>query len=411
MKAKWVRVTAPAILKEVPVRVPGSKSISNRILILEALCKKRIRKYNLSKSNDTLELKAALNSKQKKINVGNGGTTYRFLLSYFASKKGKWFLDCGEQMKRRPIKGLADALIKSGVKIIYESKNGFPPVTIFGGTITKNKIHVNTTHSSQFLTSLLLIAPFQKNGLEISFSKNTVSKTYIDLTLDNLQAFKVKFNLSQDKIFVHEGFVPKKTFIVEADWSSAAFLYEILALSKSKRMLSKGLLIDSLQGDIRMKDLMEELGIYTEEKVDVMLMQKIAAPKIPENAIDLTATPDLFPALICTYAALGIKKTFTGLHHLKFKETNRLKLLTKQLRHMGLHLSLKNNSVSIYGKLKSGNYKLNPFNDHRLAMAYAPLALTFGHVEIENPDCVNKSFPEYWKMLKELGFKISFFER
>ena len=371
------------------INLPSSKSISNRLLIIRALCKKKFEIENLSTSDDTQNLAKALHSNKKKINVNHAGTSFRFLTSYLAIQENKEYILTGsKRIKERPIKELVSCLRKIGAEIDYIDNKNLPPLKIKGGKIKGGKIEINGNISSQFITSILLIAPTLKNGIELKIKGDLVSRSYIEMTLKLMKEFGIRSNWKNNTILIQPQNYMIKNYTVEADWSAASFWMEIAALSKDCNIHLNGLQKDSIQGDRNCTKIFNKLGVdinYKKNKVILTKNQKIANPKI----YNLIETPDLYQPLACTLFAKKIQSKFLGIQTLKDKETDRKLAVDIELE-----------------KLNSTNI-INTYEDHRMAMSFAPLCLRLGEIQINNIEVVTKSYTNFWNDLKKGSFTIS----
>ena len=371
------------------INLPSSKSISNRLLIIKALCKEKFLIKNLSESDDTILLENALNSKEKTINVSHAGTSFRFLTSFLSIQKGKKFiLNGSDRMKERPIKELVNSLQELGVKIECLEKEDFPPLKIIGTAIDGGEIEIDGTISSQFISSLLLIAPNLKNGLILKIKGKLVSKPYVLMTLKLMGEFGIDWTWNKDVITILKQEYVAKNYTVESDWSAATFWFQSASLSEKCKIILRGLNEESIQGDSACKEIFKNLGVDSVFKNGNLILIKNKRVS-PSETYNLIETPDIYQSLKCTLFALKKGAEFTGIQTLKNKETDRITAVENEL--------LKLNPPKI----------IETYNDHRMAMSFAPLCLKFGELQISNPGVISKSYPNYWKDLKKGGFKIS----
>lgn len=383
------KISHPTKVVNCEIDLPSSKSISNRLLIIKALCKEKFLIKNLSESDDTILLKNALNSKEKTINVSHAGTSFRFLTSFLSIQKGKEFiLNGSDRMKERPIKELVNSLEGLGVKIEYLEKEDFPPLKIIGTEIDGGEIEIDGTISSQFISSLLLIAPNLKNGLILKIKGKLVSKPYVLMTLKLMGEFGINWTWNKDVITILKQEYVAKNYTVESDWSAATFWFQSASLSEKCKIILRGLNEESIQGDSACKEIFKDLGVDSVFKNGNLILTK--NKKIsPSETYNLIETPDIYQSLKCTLFALKKGSEFTGIQTLKNKETDRITAVENEL--------LKLNTPKI----------IETYNDHRMAMSFAPLSLKFEELQISNPGVISKSYPNYWKDLKKGGFKIS----
>ncbi|MFA6925208.1 MAG: 3-phosphoshikimate 1-carboxyvinyltransferase [Bacteroidales bacterium] len=399
--------------------IPQSKSESNRVLLIKALSANPIKVNNLSDSDDTIILHKALKKIAENknhnnvltIDVGAAGTAMRFLTAFLSIKKGKYLLTGSEQMKKRPIGLLVDALNNLGANIEYGENKGFPPLKIIGSDFNKSEITINGNISSQYISALLMIAPILKNGLTITINGELVSKPYIEMTLQIMKYFGIKYLWKENKIEIKNQKYKSSEFNIGGDWSAVSYWYEMAAFSAHVDLTIKGLLNNNLQGDSIVSKIYENFGIKTK------WLSKNTIHISKENSIsekffyDFTGCPDIAQTLAVTCAGLNINAELIGLSNLNIKETQRLDALDCELKKINFNTKIINNSeLKIYSrknlKLKTINCKLKTYNDHRMAMAFAPLAVLLGEIQIENPDVVTKSYPNFWSDLKSVGFKI-----
>ena len=383
------KISHPTKVVNCEINLPSSKSISNRLLIIKAFCKVKFLIKNLSESDDTILLKNALNSKEKTINVSHAGTSFRFLTSFLSIQKGKEFiLNGSDRMKERPIKELVNSLQELGVKIEYLEKEDFPPLKIIGTEIDGGEIEIDGTISSQFISSLLLIAPNLKNGLIIKIKGELVSKPYVLMTLKLMGEFGINWTWNKDVITILKQEYVAKNYTVESDWSAATFWFQSASLSKKCKIILRGLNEESIQGDSACKKIFKDLGVDSVFKNGDLILIKNKRIS-PSETYNLIETPDIYQSLKCTLFTLNKDSEFTGIQTLRNKETDRITAIENEL--------LKLNTPKI----------IETYNDHRMAMSFAPLSLKFEELQISNPGVISKSYPNYWKDLKKGGFKIS----
>ncbi|MBT6650612.1 MAG: 3-phosphoshikimate 1-carboxyvinyltransferase [Flavobacteriales bacterium] len=383
------KISHPTKVVNCEIDLPSSKSISNRLLIIKALCKKKFLIKNLSESDDTILLKNALNSKEKTINVSHAGTSFRFLTSFLSIQKGKEFiLNGSDRMKERPIKELVNSLEGLGVKIEYLEKEDFPPLKIIGTEIDGGEIEIDGTISSQFISSLLLIAPNLKNGLILKIKGELVSKPYVLMTLKLMGEFGINWTWNKDVITILKQEYVAKNYTVESDWSAATFWFQSASLSEKCKIILRGLNEESIQGDSACKKIFKDLGVDSVFKNGDLILTKNKRIS-PSETYNLIETPDIYQSLKCTLFTLNKDSEFTGIQTLRNKETDRIAAVENEL--------LKLYTPKI----------IETYNDHRMAMSFATLSLKFEELQISNPGVISKSYPNYWKDLKKGGFKIS----
>jgi 3-phosphoshikimate 1-carboxyvinyltransferase len=397
------------------ITLAGSKSISNRVLIIQALCEKKFEIVALANANDTSLLAHLLQSKEEVLDAGPAGTTFRFMTAYLSLFGGKRVLTGSERMKQRPIKVLVDALRHLGASISYLENEGFPPLQITSGSISGNKkIAIPANTSSQYISALLLVAPLLPGGLALELTGKIVSKPYIEMTLGLLQYFGISHQWENQMIVIPEQAYEAKPFVVEADWSAASYYYSLAALSDRADIYLNGLFENSLQGDSALIEIFQHFGVETEFTANGIRLIKEKTILPDAFYYDFILCPDLAQTLAVVCAGLGINGYFSGLETLRIKETDRIQALENEISKGGCHISLFS-SDSLTGKEVfevSGKFEalitpvFKTYEDHRMAMAFAPLALLLP-IEIEEPNVVIKSYPDFWKDFKQLGLEIN----
>lgn len=405
-------ISLPSEVHEANLRLTGSKSESNRLLILQALYP-RISIANLSESDDTKVLQQALSSTEERIDIHHAGTAMRFLTAYLAFQEGKTVILTGSpRMQQRPIKILVDALKHVGAEIQYLKKEGYPPLKITGTRPKGNEVRLAANVSSQYISALLLIAPSLPDGLKLHLEGTITSAPYVQMTLMLLKKLGVSYRASGATIDIQAlSSCDTVNFVVESDWSSASYLYSWVALSNNSSITVSSLFKESLQGDSALAMLYAELGVRTifdSEKHSITLTKEEG--KLPTLfQKDLSETPDIAQTLVVTCFGLGIAAHFTGLHTLKIKETDRLLAIKAELEKMGAQISVTDHSLTLEAKTKEitipSEVLIKTYEDHRMAMAFAPM-VRFGSFSIENPDVVNKSYPTFWEDMKQLGMNV-----
>jgi 3-phosphoshikimate 1-carboxyvinyltransferase len=399
------------------IKITGSKSETNRLLLLQALYP-NISLENTSNSDDSEVMSSALSTNHQPpitanqtIDIHHAGTAMRFLTAYFASQENRIVTLTGSsRMKERPIKILVEALQQLGAKIDYLENDGFPPIKITGQKLTNNKVSLPANVSSQYISALLLIAPKLQNGLELTLIGEITSIPYIKMTLNLLQEIGVETAFVGNVIIVK----PKnqdekrKTLTVESDWSSASYFYSIIALSEvGSQITLSSYKQNSLQGDSALVEIYRKMGVETQFDGNKMKLVKQANFKRNTLNLDLNNTPDVAQTIVVTCLGLGIGCHLTGLHTLKIKETDRLEALKTELSKLGASISVTDESLTLApSTIIISNQTIATYNDHRMAMAFAPLALKT-NINIENAEVVSKSYPDFWNDLKYLGFEIS----
>ena len=383
------------------LNIGGSKSESNRLLILQAF-ENGIKIENLSNSDDTLMLQKALQSEEKTIDIHHAGTAMRFLTAYYAGQPGREVILTGSnRMKQRPIHPLVDALRTLGANIQYLEKEGFPPLQITGTKIEKSEVRIPADISSQYISALMLLGSNLPNGLIIHLKGKITSAPYLQMTLQLLEKVGVKTAFKDQSLQVFPSIIESKTIAVESDWSSASYFYSLAALSVSAEIELSVYHQQSLQGDAALVEIYRQLGVETRFKEHSVVLSKNNLDR-SSLILDLNATPDLAQTIAVTCFGLGISCKLSGLHTLKIKETDRLLALQKELQKLGAEVNITQDSLSLEASnsIREG-VRIATYQDHRMAMAFAPLALKVP-ILIEEAEVVSKSFPTFWKCLEKL---------
>lgn len=389
------------------IQITGSKSESNRLLILQAIYPK-ISIHNLSNCDDTKVLQNALKTEEKLIDIHHAGTAMRFLTAYFAQKENSDILLTGsKRMQERPIKILVEALRTLGAKIEYEKEEGFPPLRISGKKLEKNRVEIDATVSSQYITALMLIAPSLQNGLTIQLKNKPTSVSYINMTLALLEKLNLTTIFKENIITIE----PKKNsstkIEIESDWSSASYFYSIVALSDQAEITLANFRENSIQGDRVVADYFKKFGvetIFNKKTIQLKKNRTINLPKVFKA--NLISSPDLAQTIAVTCFGLKIDCDLEGLRTLKIKETDRLQALKNELEKLGAKVSITPESIYVQASAEiKANQSIKTYQDHRMAMAFAPLSI-ITPIEIEEAEVVSKSFPDFWQALKTLGFSV-----
>jgi 3-phosphoshikimate 1-carboxyvinyltransferase len=398
------------------VHLPGSKSISNRVLMINALAGLKIDIQNLSDSDDTKHLEKALQSIAQKssqvIDIGHAGTDMRFLTAFLASREGSYELTGSERMQERPIKELVDVLKQLGADISYKNKEGYPPLLISGKTLKGGTASIKGHVSSQFISALVLVAPYFEQGLQLQIEGNMVSKPYINMTVEMMKEFGAELTWQANTIRVNP--VPyrygQKKYSVESDWSAASYFYSLVALSPRGTTLTlQGLFEKSLQADAVSASLYRDLGVDTVAEEKGLVISKTGHAMVKHFNYNFEESPDIAQTLACTCAGLSIPFHFTGLQTLRVKETDRITALKNELQKFDLELIVSNDSVLLTRPsvgLGNKTVRISTYKDHRMAMSFAPLALAAESVEIEDAEVVSKSYPNFWIDLAHIGIVI-----
>ena len=389
-------------------QVTGSKSETNRLLILQALFP-QIEIENSSNSDDSQVLQKALSSQEGLIDIHHAGTAMRFLTAYFSVQEGQnTILTGSKRMQERPIKLLVDALRNLGAEIKYQQEEGYPPLEITGKKLIKDKVRLAANVSSQYISALMLIAPSLEKGLEIQLQGKITSTPYILMTLSLLKELGINASLEENIIKIAPfQLQQQKKFVVESDWSSASYFYSLVALSDSAKIEISSYKKESLQGDSSLVKLYESLGVKTtflENSIQLEKDNSVELPKI--YRADLTSSPDLAQTIVVSCLGLGIGCELIGLHTLKIKETDLLVALYDELTKFGAHVDITNDSLKLYPCVRlTENVLVATYNDHRMAMAFAPLALKT-NLQIEDAGVVSKSFPDFWEAIENFQIQV-----
>lgn len=401
------------------VQLTGSKSESNRALIIQALGGNDVQVRNLSSAADTETLQRALQSTAQQpdgdgpvvIDIGPAGTAMRFLTAYLATVDGHFLLTGSDRMKQRPIGILADALAALGANVRYAGTPGYPPLEISGGFTQKtDTVTVKGDISSQYLSALLLVAPALPNGLFLRIEGELTSRPYLTMTLDMLREVGIEHDWQGDTIHIGRQQAQHAQITIEPDWSAASYWYAMAALAKEADFLLPNLKNSSLQGDAAIMDIMTHFGIASSFEPGGLRIRKTGELRQPEKKVfDFKECPDLAQTAIACAAALRWDLSFTGLHTLRIKETDRIAALKNELAKFGVVLVEDGDTCHLRteGLFHPEHLAIHTYEDHRMAMAFAPLALLFDGLEIRDPDVVEKSYPDFWKHLKQQGFIIS----
>lgn len=401
---------------QLPASIPitGSKSETNRLLLLQALYPNLILE-NTSNSDDSEVMQKALNSQftihhSQLIDIHHAGTAMRFLTAYFSIQEGKEIVLTGSsRMKERPIQILVDALRQLGAAITYEDNEGFPPIRIKGKKLSQNKVSLAANVSSQYISALLLIAPKLENGLELTLNGEITSVPYIKMTLSLLNEIGIETSFVGNTIIVNsQSTIHNSQFTIESDWSSASYFYSIVALSDIGTQITlSSYKKDSFQGDSVLAEIYKKFGVETTFENNSINLRKIENFVLPTSYfVNLNNAPDIAQTIAVTCFGLGIGCQLTGLHTLKIKETDRLQALKNELEKLGAKVGVTSDSLTLEAsKVINPNIKIKTYQDHRMAMAFAPLALKTDIV-IEEAEVVSKSYPAFWEDLKHIGFRV-----
>lgn len=397
------------IVRQSSIKITGSKSESNRLLLLKALYPE-LSLENVSNSDDSNLMTNALGSLSDIVDIHHAGTAMRFLTAFFSVQEGrKVTLTGSKRMKERPIKILVEALKDLGADISYLENEGLPPIKIKGKKLTKNKVSLKANVSSQYISALLLIASKLENGLELILEGEITSIPYIKMTLSLLDEIGVESSFSNNTITVKPNTkqLEPKTLTVESDWSSASYYFSIAAISDiGTEITLSSYKENSLQGDSSLVEIYKEFGVETTYSNNTICLKKTSENKALKS-FNLVNAPDIAQTIAVTCFAMGIPCDLTGLHTLKIKETDRLVALKTEIEKLGGQVDITNNSLYLHASESIKEMvSIGTYHDHRMAMAFAPLALKTSLI-IEEAAVVSKSYPTFWNDLKSIGFKIS----
>jgi 3-phosphoshikimate 1-carboxyvinyltransferase len=390
------------------ITLPASKSVSNRLLIIKALANHSFQIQNLSDSDDTKVMVEAFRNAGEVINIGHGGTSMRFLTAYYAATGQEKIITGSERMKNRPIRELVDGLNQLGAEITYLEKEGYPPVQTSGKRLKGNTISISGGISSQFITSLLLIAPTLPEGLTINITGQLISSAYVNLTLKLMKLYGVNAHWKENTIHVPAQKYQGLDYTVEADWSGASYWYEIAALANEACILIHGLCPNSHQGDAVLVSLFEKLGVCSSFTDDAVLLRKEAhQPDFFE--FDFINNPDLVQTFVVTLCLMNIPFKLSGADTLRVKETDRIAALQKEMAHLGFAIvETSPGTLEWNGKHDEAkkHITIETYKDHRMALAFAPASLKLGKIVINDAMVVTKSYPGFWNDLLSVGIDV-----
>lgn len=389
------------------IKITGSKSETNRLLFLQSLFP-NFKIQNKSNSEDSSVMQAALKSTSDSIDINHAGTAMRFLTSYFSQLEGREVILTGsKRMQQRPIKILVDALKSLGASIEYEKKQGYPPLKIKGKKLDGGSISLPADVSSQYISSLIMLGPILKAGIELNLKGTITSMPYINMTLDLLKRLGIKTEFKGHRILVKNTSKSKNTIqVVESDWSSASYFFSIAALSDKAKIYLSNYKSNSLQGDSILRIIYKQLGVnsYFEGNNLILEKENISSPK--SIKWDLSNAPDIAQTIAVSCYGLGVACDLEGLHTLKIKETDRLVALDTELSKLGAKISVTDKSLHLSSDQDfQKGINISTYNDHRMAMAFAPLALKIP-LSVKKAEVVSKSYPSFWEDLNSLDFKI-----
>ncbi len=399
------------------IQLPFSKSESNRLLIIQSLCDGEFSIKNLSDADDTVLLKKNFEKIKtygkpdilKIIDTKNAGTVMRFLTAFLSNNPGTWLLTGCDRMKKRPVGVLVNALRQIGAKIEYADKEAYPPLKISGAKLEGGEISVDASISSQYISALLMIAPVLPKGLTLKLQGSISSMPYIKMTMEIMRFFGINISDKKNIIEIKNQTYITRDFSFEADWSAASYWYEMAAFSDEVDLTLKGLKIKSLQGDAVIADVFKKFGVQTKFIPEGVHLSK-TGKFVKKLYFDFNNYPDIASAVIVSCAGLNINGKFKGLKNLKIKETDRIFAIKTELKKAGYNFEETSESEwelkNISEIQEPLSLQFSTHNDHRMAMSFAPLAIKYGEITVENPGVVKKSYPGFWNDLKTIGFEI-----
>jgi 3-phosphoshikimate 1-carboxyvinyltransferase len=412
--AQAFRLSCPTRQLQGTVDLERSKSISNRALIIRSLCNTPFTIQHLSQSDDTDALVSMLEDKDDVLYSGHAGSSYRFMVARACLYDREVTINASEQLRRRPIGPLVNALRALGAEITYLNKEGFPPLKVTPvksfGTQT-HEVTMQAGISSQYITALMMIAPLLPKGLTIQLTDTPVSESYIRMTLAMMDYFGIQHSWAGNTIRIEPGAYVARDYDVEGDWSAASYYYAFAALSEKAEIHINGLYPESLQGDAVVKDIYQEFGVETEFVQDGVILRKNSTIKYPKSfEFDFSRCPDIAQTVMVTLAGLGIKGHLKGLRTLRIKETDRIHAMQTELARVKIKLEVRQEendlAVDLYGKAKwKDKGKFDSYEDHRMAMAFSSLS-ALQPVIIKEPFVVSKSYPGFWTDIQSVGIKL-----
>lgn len=390
------------------IQLPASKSISNRVLILNALSLNTNPVENLSDCEDTQVIIDAFNSDSNVFDVKGAGTAMRFLTAFLAGMDGEWIVQGSKRMHERPIYPLVDTLRELGADIEYLENDGYPPLKIRGKRLRGGEVSVSGNISSQFISALMMVAPTMENGLIINIRDEIISKPYINLTVKLMEEYGIHLKWEERRIKIKPQPYKSVSFKVESDWSAASYWYEMVSLCPNSEVTLLGLQEGSYQGDANLVSLFKDLGVSTEFVSNGVIIRKVkkTAKKFFHNFI---CEPDLAQTFAATCCFLNVPFIFSGIQSLRIKETDRIEALKTELKKLGFVLRETDSEMLEWDGERcfaEENAAIDTYDDHRMAMSFSPAAIPYKSIKINDPQVVNKSYPNFWEDLEKAGFSI-----
>lgn len=401
-----LKIAAPAAIRG-DINLPFSKSISNRVLMINKICNNPYRPSNMAECDDTRIMQKGTALDNSIIDTGSAGTATRFMTALLAITPGQWYITGSERMKQRPMGILVEALKEMGAEIEYAGEKGFLPLKINGKELEGGEVEINGSVSSQYISAILMIAPCTKQGVTLKFRGEVTSRPYIQMTLSLMNRYGITAELKGGMVEVPAGKYTGIPYTVEADWSAASYWYGISALMPDADIILEGLDYGSIQGDSKVASLFVPLGVATEYNDGCIRLRKCNFVKKP-YAANLADTPDLAQTIAVTAALKGCPFTLSGLQTLRIKETDRIAALMNELGKLGYSLEYRDGTLCWDGTLHMAETspEIETYDDHRMAMAFALASITHGNITICNAEVVSKSYPGFWNDLKQVGFNL-----
>ncbi len=394
------------------IKLPSSKSISNRVLLINALAYSPYTIENLSDSDDTEVMKKVLYSNGNQFDIGHAGTAMRFLTAYLSKIVGRWEITGSERMQQRPIKILVDALTQLGARIEYTGNEGFPPLSIYGSHLKGGPLELDGSISSQYISALLMIAPTVEGGLKLVLKNKVTSASYIRMTLELMKEFGIQYKWEGNTISIAEQPYKAIPFKVESDWSGASYWYQMAVLAEQCNLLLEGLKLESLQGDCAQASWFGPFGIVSQQEANGIRLTKTSVELPKHYSRNFVDNPDIAQTFAVMCVCKKVPFHFTGLETLKIKETDRINALMVELGKMGANLYEPAHGELAWDGLRdeamfSDPQPIDTYHDHRMALAFAPAALSCGNIRINDPGVVTKSYPGFWTDLRQVGLTVN----
>lgn len=387
------------------IALPFSKSISNRLLVIKALAEKEFRINNLSESDDTIHMSKAFESDSNIVDIGHAGTAMRFLTAYYAASSIRKTITGSERMRNRPIGELVNALNTLGAEITYAEKQGYPPLVTSGKSLNGNEIKLRGSISSQYITALLLVAPSLPQGLTIYITDTLISSSYVKLTLEMMKFFGIESHWEGNVVSIPHQSYSARDFTVEADWSGASYWYQMAFLADAVNITLKGLFNNSAQGDSAIGGLFQKLGVETTFNSEGVLLSK-KPNQCQYFEFDFIDNPDMVQTFVVALCLRGIPFKLSGAQSLRIKETDRIAALQVEMKKLGFVIHEPEKGVLAWNGEREAiekSIRIDTYDDHRMALAFAPAAIHYPGIIINNAEVVTKSYPDFWTDLQSVG--------